>query len=193
MGLINLDEFDRIPASRQPQLKNVMQLSALHVRRAYRRHAGHLPRVASFIGTSNSRELLTDPTGSRRFICVEVERPIRADGIDHAQVYAQLKAELQAGARYWFDKSEEESIGRTNLSYYRVSPVEEVFRHCFRAPRPGEPGVLRSLPELLSVMRRRCPGSGGEVKMRPLSRSLVAAGVKKVHTAEGNRYLVVQK
>ncbi|MDE7379052.1 MAG: DUF3874 domain-containing protein, partial [Paraprevotella sp.] len=46
--------------------------------------------------------------------------------------------------------------------------------------------------ELLAVMRRRCPGAGGEVKMRPLSRSLVAAGVKKVHTAEGNRYLVVQ-
>ena len=76
MGLINLDEFDRIPVRRHPALKNVMQLTDLHVRKAYRRDTLRLPRIASFIGTSNSRELLSDPSGSRRFICVLVEHPI---------------------------------------------------------------------------------------------------------------------
>ncbi|WP_288179961.1 VapE domain-containing protein, partial [Bacteroides sp. CAG:633] len=70
-GLINLDEFDRLPASRMPQLKNLVQMEALRVRRAYRRTAEPLPRIASFIGTSNRRDLLTDLSGSRRFICVE--------------------------------------------------------------------------------------------------------------------------
>jgi predicted P-loop ATPase len=31
-------------------------------------------RYASFIATSNQKDLLTDPTGSRRFICIEVNR-----------------------------------------------------------------------------------------------------------------------
>ena len=75
-GLINLDEFDRLPASRMPQLKNLMQMEDLRVRRAYRRSAESLPRIASFIGTSNRRDLLTDLSGSRRFICVEVEHAI---------------------------------------------------------------------------------------------------------------------
>ena len=97
MGLLNLDEFDRIPEKKHPLLKNLMQLSALNLRKAYRRHSQALPRIASFIGTSNSRELLSDPSGSRRFICVLVEHPIDSTGIDHAQIYAQLKAELENG------------------------------------------------------------------------------------------------
>ena len=80
MGLINLDEFDRIPVRRHPALKNVMQLTDLHVRKAYRRDTLRLPRIASFIATSNSHELLSDPSGSRRFLCVEVERPIDSTG-----------------------------------------------------------------------------------------------------------------
>ena len=102
MGLLNLDEFDRIPEKKHPLLKNLMQLSALNLRKAYQRHGQALPRIASFIGTSNSRELLSDPSGSRRFICVLVEHPIDCTGIDHAQIYAQLKAELENGERYWF-------------------------------------------------------------------------------------------
>lgn len=55
-GLINLDEFDRIPPSRMPQLKNLMQMERLNVHRAYRRSSEPLHRIASFIGTSNRRD-----------------------------------------------------------------------------------------------------------------------------------------
>ncbi len=75
-GLINLDEFDRLPVSRMPQLKNLMQMERLNIRLAYKHSGEPLPRIASFIGTSNRRDLLTDRSGSRRFICVEVSRPI---------------------------------------------------------------------------------------------------------------------
>ena len=192
MGLINLDEFDRIPASRQPQLKNTMQLSALSIRRAYKKHTSNLPRVASFIGTSNSRELLTDHTGSRRFICVMVERPIDVSDIDHAQIYAQLKAELEAGEQYWFSKEEEAEIQLANQPFYRTSPAEEVIRCHFRAPKEGEVSRLCSLPELAEELRRRCPGQTTEIKLRALAQSLVSAGIQRIHTSAGNRYRVVE-
>ena len=192
MGLINLDEFDRIPASRQPQLKNIMQLSALSIRRAYKKHTSNLPRVASFIGTSNSRELLTDHTGSRRFICVMVEQPIDVSGIDHAQIYAQLKAELEAGEQYWFSKEEEVEIQLANQPFYRTSPAEEVIRCHFRAPKEGEASRLCSLPELAEELRRRCPGQTTEIKLRALAQSLVSAGIQRVHTSAGNRYRIVE-
>ena len=192
MGLINLDEFDRIPAARQPQLKNTMQLSALSIRRAYKKYTSNLPRVASFIGTSNSRELLTDHTGSRRFICVMVERPIDVSNIDHAQIYAQLKAELEAGEQYWFSKEEEAEIQLANQPFYRTSPAEEVVRCHFRAPKEGEASRLCSLPELAEELRRRCPGQSTEIKLRALAQSLVSAGIQRVHTEKGNRYRVVE-
>ena len=93
-GLINMDEFDKYRAGQMPALKNLMQMTTLTFRRAHRPAFSHLPRIASFIGTSNMTDLLTDPTGSRRFLCAEVDDKIDCTPPDHAQLFAQLKAEL---------------------------------------------------------------------------------------------------
>lgn len=192
MGLINLDEFDRISSKKQPLLKNLMQTGSVCIRRAYKHHACVLPRLAAFIGTSNSRELLTDPTGSRRFLCVSVTRPIDCRGIDHAQVYAQLKAALLSGERYWFNAEEEEDLMLNNAPYYRTYPAEELFLRFFRAARPDEECRLYSLPDILSRIRKLCPGAMSGVRMQNFSQALIAAGVRKVHTQYGNRYKLVE-
>ena len=193
MGLINLDEFDRIPVRRHPALKNVMQLTDLHVRKAYRRDTLRLPRIASFIGTSNSRELLSDPSGSRRFICVLVKHPIDSTGIDHAQIYAQLKAELERGERYWFSHGEENALRLYNAAFYRICPAEEVLCRHYRAAHPSEKVRPLSLPEIFARLRRLEPGAMAGVTLPKLAQALVAAGVQKVHTHYGNRYRVAER
>ena len=109
-GLINLDEFDRLPDRKMALLKNWMQMAGMNVRKAHAKHFHPLPRLASFIGTTNQKNLLSDPTGSRRFLCVEVQSKINCEGIEHDQIYAQLKDELQKGERHWFTSGEEEAI-----------------------------------------------------------------------------------
>ena len=192
MGLLNLDEFDRIPEKKHPLLKNLMQLSALNLRKAYRRHSQALPRIASFIGTSNSRELLSDPSGSRRFICVLVEHPIDSTGIDHVQIYAQLKAELENGERYWFNHVEENALRLHNAAFYRICPAGEVLRRYYRAAQPNEKVRPLSLPEIFARLRRLEPGAMAGVTLPKLAQALVAAGVQKIHTHYGNRYRVVE-
>ena len=192
MGLLNLDEFDRIPEKKHPLLKNLMQLSALNLRKAYRRHSQALPRIASFIGTSNSRELLSDPSGSRRYICVLVKHPIDCTGIDHAQIYAQLKAELENGERYWFSHGEENALRLHNAAFYRICPAGEVLRRYYRAAQPGEKVRLLSLPEIFARLRRLEPGAMAGITLPKLAQALVAAGVQKIHTHYGNRYRVAE-
>ena len=75
-GLINLDEFDKISEKRQPDLKNLLQMLTVPIYRGKRLGYVTEPRLASFIGTTNSRQILCDVTGSRRFLCVEVKRYI---------------------------------------------------------------------------------------------------------------------
>ena len=191
MGLINLDEFDRIPVRRHPALKNVMQLTDLHVRKAYRRDTLRLPRIASFIATSNSHELLSDPSSSRRFLCVEVERPIDNTNIEHAQIYAQLKDMFLGGERYGFTAEKEAEIQRANVAFYRTCPAEEAFARHFRATHPDEEVLSVSLPELIALLRKHQPGTLTGIGMQEFSRALVAAGVERRHTEKGNRYRIV--
>ena len=97
-ALVNLDEFDRYNKLHNAKLKNLVQLGTMQARRPYAAGFSKMARVASFIGTSNRFDLLTDPTGSRRFYCQEVKRVIDCDTpLDYAQLYAQLLHEVQSG------------------------------------------------------------------------------------------------
>ena len=193
-GLINLDEFDRLPASRMPQLKNLMQMEDLRVRRAYRRSAEALPRIASFIGTSNRRDLLTDLSGSRRFICVEVEHAIDCTTpIDHAQLYAQLLYELNSGERCWFSKAEEAEIQTANRPFYRITPAEELIGSCFAFAEAGEQGArLMSAADIYTVLKKKNPAALKDCSCTSFSRLLAQLG-RRVHTRYGNGYWVKKR
>ena len=193
-GLINLDEFDKLSASKMPLLKNLMQASALNIRKAYKRSASALPRIASFIGTSNREDLLVDRTGSRRFLCVSLEHAIDCvTPVEHEQLYAQLKAELLSGERSWFNKEEEQAIQQHNALFYKHIPEEEVFRLCFRfateADHPQEVLIL-SATQLFERMKSAHPSVMRGMTAYSLSRILPQLG-ERVHTAKGNVYRVV--
>uniref|UniRef100_UPI001F41E9CC VapE domain-containing protein n=1 Tax=Phocaeicola faecalis TaxID=2786956 RepID=UPI001F41E9CC len=194
-GLINLDEFDKLGASKMPLLKNLMQASALNIRKAYKRSASALPRIASFIGTSNREDLLVDRTGSRRFLCVSLEHAIDCTTpVEHEQLYAQLKAELLSGERGWFNKEEEQAIQQHNALFYKHVPEEEVFRLCFRfATEEDEPQEVLTLSatQLFERMKSAHPSAMRGMTAYSLSRILPQLG-ERVHTAKGNVYRVVE-
>ena len=147
--LINLDEFDRYSARKQSTLKNLMQMTTLSIRRAYEKNTSVLPRIASFIGTSNSDALLSDPTGSRRFLCVEIEESIDVDTpIEHEQLYAQCLHLLAEGERHHFIDEEVRDIEQRNRGFRRSQPLEELFFAHYRLPREGEEPELLSAAEI---------------------------------------------
>ena len=193
-GLINLDEFDKLSASKMPLLKNLMQASALNIRKAYKRSASALPRIASFIGTSNREDLLVDRTGSRRFLCVSLEHAIDCvTPVEYEQLYAQLKAELLSGERSWFNKEEEQAIQQHNALFYKHIPEEEVFRLCFRfATQEDHPQEVLTLSatQLFERMKAAHPSVMRGMTAYSLSRILPRLG-ERVHTAKGNVYRVV--
>ena len=88
-ALINMDEFDQVKESQQGFLKHVMQKPAVTIRKPHQASVESLRRYASFIATSNHYDVLTDTSGSRRFICVRLTGPIESsEKINHDQLYA---------------------------------------------------------------------------------------------------------
>ena len=191
-GLINLDEFDRLPDRKMALLKNWMQMAGMNVRKAHAKHFHPLPRLASFIGTTNQKNLLSAPTGSRRFLCVEVQSKINCEGIEHDQIYAQLKNELQKGERHWFTSAEEEAIMRSNEAFYKRPIEEDVFHACFRAACPGDLNVHPlSAASIFQILKEKNPAAMRGSTASNFGKVLTALHIERKHTRYGNLYQVV--
>ncbi|MDC7135176.1 DUF3874 domain-containing protein [Bacteroides zhangwenhongii] len=189
-GLINLDEFDKVKESQQATLKNLLQMVNIPVFRGKRLGWVNEPRLASFIATTNSYQVLIDPTGSRRFLCVEVVKPISEKPVEHKQLYAQLKEELKSGAPDYLSREEEKVLQKYNKTYYRQSLLEDVFHCCFRHPLEMEKGIWLTTAEIFQVMRKFNSAALKDVSARQLSLKLSAMGFMAKHTSFGNRYYV---
>ena len=187
-GLINMDEFDQYTERMMTLLKNLMQMKKVNYRKCFKAYFSDLPRIASFIGTSNEKSLLTDETGSRRFLCIEVEKPIDCSPIDYPQLYAQLKFELESGKRYWLSKEEEEEIQLHNRAFYRHSPEEEAFFKVFALPKDGEPCTELMSVDIHRILLKRFPVLMRGVKPTKIGRIMTKVGATRIHTDKGNVY-----
>ena len=89
-------------------LKYLVSTADLKYRPPYGKAYTANRRYALFIGTTNDQMPLTDPTGSRRFVCVGIDGDIDfLSPVQHDQLYAQLMQEIRRGERYWLTKEEE--------------------------------------------------------------------------------------
>lgn len=190
-GLINLDEFDKISEKRQPDLKNLLQMLTVPIYRGKRLGYVTEPRLASFIGTTNSRQILCDVTGSRRFLCVEVKRYISDAALEHKQLYAQLKHELAHGERDYLKKEEERELQLRNERFYRQSLLEDVFFACFRVPQDDEECRWFTAAQMFQVMTKHNPSALRGLTAKQFSHWLQGLGLKHKHTNHGNYYQVV--
>lgn len=190
-GLINLDEYDRLSPQKLPLLKTLMQMKKLDFRKSHRSSYSHLPRMASFIGTSNHKDLLTDPTGSRRYLCAEVKEKIDCTPLEHKQLFAQLKAELEGGERYWFSAEEEAELQLRNREFYAMPVEQEVFYRCFRLPEAGEEFKLYSASVIFTILQSRYPAAMRGMTVVRFGKMMSAMGAERMHTEKGNLYKVV--
>lgn len=201
-ALINLDEFDSLTGRELTRLKNVMQMGRINAKRPYAAFYEHMHRTASFIGTSNSRELLTDPTGARRFFCQEVAAMIDCNTpLDHAQLYAQLLQELQNGLPYYPDKALEARIEHNNRAFYKASALREAFIRTFDYATTDTSSPLEeaegwqwmTATEIMSTLMK-CYGTrtiSGTPSM--LGRQLTFLHLQRRHAEAGNVYRVRRK
>ena len=150
--LVNIDEFDQLTKHAQNgYLKNLLQRTDSKQRKLFTDSVNEKRRYASFIGTSNVSDLLTDPTGSRRFLCVELSAPIdTVTPIDYIQLYAQAVAELDKKLPYWFTDEEVKEIMVSNRVFLQTNEQEDVLSKYFRTPVHSKEGIWMSPTDILN-------------------------------------------
>lgn len=193
--LINLDEFNQIsPRVQQGFLKNIIQLPSVKVKRPFGTHIEELPRKASFIATSNMTDILSDPSGNRRFIGIELTAPIDTSRVpDHRQLFAQALQLLRNGSRSWFDKAETEQIMLWNRRYEIQEPADQYFSLCFSvAYDPLDPSAeWLSTAEIFDVIKQKVGSSLQVNTLIAFGRKLAnMPGMRRRKCETCTRYLV---
>ena len=190
-ALINLDEFDSIPASRQPYLKNLLQKPKVTLRKPYGESMEEMRRFASFIATSNTFSLLADTSGNRRFIGVEVEGMIRIEPLDYPQLYAEAVTALREGARFWFTPEEEARLNLSNRAFEKHPLLEELFLYYYRMPEEGEACEPLSAPEILMSISKQSKTDLSETKLELFGRLMLKHKVQKKVKMDRKYYYVI--
>ena len=196
-ALINLDEFDRVTQRQQIVLKYLVSTADLKYRPPYGKAYTSNRRYASFIGTTNEQMPLTDPTGSRRFVCVGIDGDIDfLTPVQHDQLYAQLVQEIRQGERYWLSKEEERSLMEHNLQYQRLNGLGEMLMAVVQRPRSDEEGEWLSINDLSSILKNHFKGyKEDEGTFRKIGNYLNRPEYKfqSKHTNAGALYWVMRK
>lgn len=191
-ALINMDEFDQNGASQQAFLKHIIQKPTINIRRPHGTATQEMRRYASFIGTSNHKDLLTDTSGSRRYIVVYLTGPIDCSPIDYEQLYAQAMHDLSKGERHWFDTEEEKVMTEHNQEFQVMSVAEQLYHEYFRAAEEGEEYEQLMAIEILEQLKRDSKMNVSICSIVEFGRILQKNKVPSVHTKRGNFYKVVR-
>ena len=158
---VNLDELDAIRPSQQALLKQLLSKSKVNGRPIYGCSQEDRPRYASFVATTNNPHPLSDVTGSRRFICIEIPEGQFIDNsgdIDYEQLYAQLMYEVcELNAPYWFNNDQVARIQELNLNYTDEKDIVEIVEACFRKPEEGEKVVKMNCTQILDEIAKEFP------------------------------------
>ena len=153
--IVNIDDQLKALNKRdENELKNLITCPMVKYRMPYDKYVEEHPHLASFVASVNGNDFLTDPTGSRRFLPFEVLsiNIERAKAISMDNVYAEAKALLKSGFRYWFDDDEIAELYRESEDFQVQTAEMELLLRCFEKPAEDENYSLMTTTEILTYL-----------------------------------------
>ena len=189
-GLVCCEELDTMRPSELNQLKAAVTMPAINERAAYAHYHEYRRHIASFCGTGNNMQFLSDPTGNRRWLPFEIDGilsprdfPLNYDGI-----YSQAYRLYREGFQYWFTQPEIMRLAQHNRQFETPRLEAELVDIYFRKPQEGENGIFMSVARALQLM------SGNITqKLSPvfLGRAFGELGFRRVKSGGQRGYIVV--
>ena len=175
MALVNIDEYNAKTDREQAKIKRILTERDVQVRRMRSDQYVMTSRMASFIATTNERQPLNDPTGSRRYLCVEVTGIIDTDTrINYQQLYAQAVWELKHDQPYYFTKAEENRIAEHNMKYQNMTTAEILLNTYFEPAERNKTYFVRAT-EIQAELHSHAKGTD-KPNLKQLTLALKSAG-----------------
>lgn len=150
--LINLDELAVLSKQEINSLKAFFSKTQINERLPYDRTNSIIPRIASFIGSTNQDEFLADETGSVRWLCFAIEKIDWAykKAIDINRVWAQALY-LMHDPGFEAELSRDDIIQNEvrNKDFQILSIERELISKAFRIPEKSTECIFLTATEIM--------------------------------------------
>lgn len=170
--LINLDELENLNRSEIGSLKEIITKTQIRMRKAYGHNNETMPRRASFAGSVNTAQFLNDSTGSRRFLCFELEGIQYQHDVDLNMAFSQALFLFKSGFRHWFDQEEIKNITANNEQYQLHSPEEELLLTWFETCEKEVATVFLNASQIASKLAERTKLNLNDATINKLGKAL---------------------
>ena len=191
-ALVCCEELDTMRPAELNQLKAAVTMPSIDERAAYAHYHEHRKHIASFCGTGNNTQFLSDPTGNRRWLPFEVESIVspRDHPFHYEGIYSQALELYKSGFQYWFTKEEIQELNRHNRQFETPHLERELVSLYFRVPKEGENGMFMTSARAIQII-----GTGISQKLNPtrVGLSFNELGFQRVRYHGIRGYLVIQR
>ena len=189
-ALVCCEELDTMRPAELNQLKAAVTMPSIDERAAYAHYHEHRKHIASFCGTGNNTQFLSDPTGNRRWLPFEVESIVspRDHPFHYEGIYSQALALYQSGFQYWFTKEEIQELNRHNRQFETPHLEHELVDLYFRRPTDSELGEFMSVARALQMISN---GISQKLSAVNVGRAFSDLGFKRVRTNSSRGFIVV--
>lgn len=189
-GLVCCEELDTMRPSELNQLKAAVTMPSIDERAAYAHFHEHRKHIASFCGTGNNAQFLSDPTGNRRWLPFEIESILspRDNPFDYEGIYSQAYALYRQGFQYWFSQDEIQRLAVHNRLFETPRLESELVQLYFRKPTGAEPGMFMSVARAMQLVSANISQKLSAVY---LGRALGEQGFRRVKYNGVRGYIVV--
>ena len=157
-GLVCYEELDTMSSRELNQLKSAVTMPSVDERAPYASFADHRKHIASFCGTGNNVQFLSDTTGTRRCLPFEVEQieSPRDKPFNYEGIYSQAYALYQEGFEYWFSPKEIRQLSEHNSQFETPKDELELVDYYFRQPIGADTGEF--MPTAIAKQIVSSPG-----------------------------------
>ena len=189
-ALVCCEELDTMRPAELNQLKAAVTMPSIDERAAYAHYHEHRKHIASFCGTGNNTQFLSDPTGNRRWLPFEVESIVspRDHPFHYEGIYSQALALYKSGFQYWFTKEEIQELNRHNKQFETPRLEHELVDLYFRKPTDSELGEFISVARALQIISN---GISQKLSAVNVGRAFSDLGFKRVRTNSCRGFIVV--
>lgn len=191
--LINLDELENLNRSEIGSLKEIITKTHIRMRKAYGHNNENMPRRASFAGSVNTAQFLNDTTGSRRFLCFEVEHIEYTHEIDINKVYSQALKLHKEGFRHWFNQEEIKEINANNEQYQLRSPEEELLLTWFEPAEKNKAQYYFNTTQIANILSTKGGIAITETTVRKIGMALKKHGFQRISKNKAYVFPVILK